>query len=104
MNAQMSVCETSPFEMSDSIYNMNARTNNYTEDLTIQQQQQQHQPQPYEEVEGFYQQQSYEEPEEYYPEEEQTEEYYEEEQFDNQNQVRSRYPIFKWISGNPVIR
>ena len=41
MNAQMSVCETSPFEMSDSIYNINARTNNYQEDLTLQQQQQQ---------------------------------------------------------------
>ncbi len=27
MNAQMSVCESSPFEMSDSIYNMNAKPN-----------------------------------------------------------------------------
>ncbi len=85
MNAQMSVCENSPFEMSDSIYNMNAKPNDdsifnlnsnsrFEETFPARQEFYENEPrqqsfenerfQPSQEsfeIENFYQQQSFEE-------------------------------------------
>jgi hypothetical protein len=85
MNAQMSVCESSPFEMSDSIYNMNAKPNDdsifnlnsnsrFEETFPARQEFYENEPrqqsfenerfQPSQEsfeIENFYQQQSFEE-------------------------------------------
>lgn len=83
MNAQMSVCETSPFEMSDSIYNINARANNNPfEEPPLQQQQQQQQS--YED-ENFYQQESFEEHD--YEEQEEQQQLEEEPQQQQQQQL-----------------
>jgi hypothetical protein len=83
MNAQMSVCETLPFEMSDSIYNINARANNNPfEEPPLQQQQQQQQS--YED-DNFYQQESFEEQE--YEEQEEQQQLEEEPQQQQQQQL-----------------